>query len=385
MSELWFWQTVISPHMAALASACAARGHRVTYVAQVGMTEDRLRQGWAVPKMPGVVLRLAGTATAMRQAAEDAPPQAVHICQGLRGNGLVGVAQRTLRQRHARQWVVMETVEDSGWRGVIKRLLYSAIFLRWRSGLQGVLATGWRTPSWVQARGVSPGKVFPFAYFLPETRLPAVQDLLPGGRPFRVLFVGQLIELKRLGLLLDVLAAVSKSDVPEFCVQVIGSGPLDDALRATSQRLLGTRAEWMGAMPMHEVRRRMAMADVLVLPSRYDGWGAVVSEALMAGTPAIVSAACGSAGVVQASGTGGVFPVDDREALAALLARVIHAGPVPVPARRALADWAQCLGADAGTAYLERILAHAEGRATRPLPPWQPEAGTPGEAVPCAD
>ncbi|HEY1070150.1 MAG TPA: glycosyltransferase [Thermomonas sp.] len=383
MADLWFWQTVVSPHMAALASACAARGHRVTYVAQVAMTEDRLRQGWAVPEMSGVVVRLAGSATAMRQAAKDAVPQAIHLCQGLRGNGLVGVAQRALRKRRARQWVVMETVEDSGWRGAIKRLLYRGLFLRWHSHLQGVLATGWRSVDWVRAQGMPSHSVFPFAYFLPEAVLPAVQAPPPSDRPFRVLFVGQLIELKRLGLLLDVLAAVSNKHVPEFSLQVIGSGPLDAELRAASQRLLGERVEWMGALPMHEVRRQMTAADVLVLPSRYDGWGAVVSEALMAGTPVIASDACGSAGVVQASGAGGVFCADDRDALEALLVRAIDAGPWLVPARRALAGWAQCLGAHAGAAYLERILAHTEGRAAKPLPPWQSDVTGGAESMAC--
>lgn len=347
------------------------------------MTEDRLRQGWSAPEMPGVALRLASSASAMQQAALDAPGQAIHLCQGLRGNGLIGVAQRALRKRRTRQWVVMEAVDDSGWRGAIKRLLYRGLLLRWRSHLQGVLATGWRSADWVQVQGMPSDKVFSFAYFLPEPFLPADQDLPPANRPFRVLFVGQLIELKRLGLLLDVLAAVSNMDVPEFSLQVIGAGPLDAELHAASQRLLGERVEWMGALPMHEVRQQMAAADVLVLPSRYDGWGAVVSEALMAGTPAIVSDGCGSAGVVHASGAGGVFPADDRDALAAQLTRAIQAGPLPVSARRALAGWAQCLGARAGAVYLEQILVHMEGRATRPLPPWQSHATEGTESMAC--
>ena len=175
-------------------------------------------------------------------------------CQGLRGNGLVSAAQKRLRQRHAAQWVVMETVEDSGWRGAIKRMLYHVLFMRRRAYLQGVLATGWRTPAWVQARGVPAAKVFPFAYFLPDVA-PAVEVVASAvNPPFRVLFVGQLIELKRLGLLLEVLAAVSKNDVPAFSLQVIGAGPLEAELRAMDQRLLGARMEWMGTCLLYTSR-----------------------------------------------------------------------------------------------------------------------------------
>ena len=52
-------------------------------------------------------------------------------------------------------------------------------------------------------------------------------------------------------------------------------------------------------------------SDCLVLPSRYDGWGAVISEALMVGTPVICSDNCGAANVVTASNVGSVFSTND--------------------------------------------------------------------------
>jgi hypothetical protein len=71
-------------------------------------------------------------------------------------------------------------------------------------------------------------------------------------------------------------------------------------------------AGW-GSYLSTEVPRAMAQADCLVLPSIHDGWGAVASESLMVGTPVVCSDACGVAGVVQASGVGGVFPVKDKD------------------------------------------------------------------------
>ena len=125
---------------------------------------------------------------------------------------------------------------------------------------------------------------------------------------------------------------------------------------------------------MAQARSRMRDADCLVLPSDYDGWGAVVSEALMAGTPVVCSDACGAATAVSASGLGGVFPAGDRMALAKRLAQVLGAGRQPAIAREALARWARALAADAGAAYLGAVLEHAEGRRDRPAPPWQVNA-----------
>ena len=73
------------------------------------------------------------------------------------------------------------------------------------------------------------------------------------------------------------------------------------AWESLAASLLPNRVQWFGKFPMSEVAKKMADADCLVLPSLHDGWGAVVSEALIAGTPVICSDACGSAGVVEAS------------------------------------------------------------------------------------
>jgi len=107
-----------------------------------------------------------------------------------------------------------------------------------------------------------------------------------------------------------------------------------------------------------------------VLPSRHDGWGAVVSEALMAGTPVVCSDSCGSAGVVRASGQGGVFRSGDREALLSMLKQVIAKGRLPSTDKLSLASWAESLGESAGAAYLLQILDHVVGHIARPSPPW---------------
>lgn len=90
----------------------------------------------------------------------------------------------------------------------------------------------------------------------------------------------------------------------------------------------------------------------------------------MVGTPVICSTACGSAGVVRASGQGGVFNSGDRGELIEHLARAVVGGLVHEPDRIALADWATCLGAKAGAAYLANILHFVSGIGEKPAPPW---------------
>lgn len=370
MQEIWFWQRIVSPHIAGLAVALARLGCNVTYVAEQGLSDDRASQGWTLPVTPGVNVIYAETGDAVAALAQTAPTNAVHICQGIRANGLVGVAQRSLAARGLLQWVLMETVNDDLWYGQIKRAVYSRLFHVRAASLQGVLAAGHRTTEWVSARGMPADRVFPFAYFLPHVN-PSEADGHCESKPYRFIFAGQLIRRKRVDWLITALAGL-RDRAFELCI--VGAGPEEPALRALAARELGDRVRWLGQLPLSEVSAVMAQADCLVLPSVHDGWGAVVSEALMVGTPAICSDACGVAGVVQASGAGGVFPVDERLALAQLLAEQASGGVLPHRHRAKLAAWASCLGADAGARYLLEILAYNEtGQGNRPVSPWMKE------------
>jgi glycosyltransferase involved in cell wall biosynthesis len=365
--SIWFWQAIISPHMAGLAVALARRGCEVTYVAQQAVSADRARQGWSQPDLTGVKLLLAESNAAAAAAAATAQPDSIHLCGGLRANGPIGAAQLALARRCLRQWVVMETVDDAGWRGALRRLAYGLLFRRWSGRLQGVLAIGWATPAWIAARGLPRSDVFPFAYFLPTLGAEGA-DAVRDARRFGFLFVGQLIERKRLGMLIESLRALATWD---FGLTVVGSGPLDRELRTLAEEALPGRVQWLGALPMESVAGEMARADCLVLSSRHDGWGAVASEALMVGTPVVCSDACGAAGVVRASHRGGVFERGAQAGLTTLLERAVRAGPPTAEQRTALAVWARCLGADAGADYLLAVLDHVDGQRDRPLSPWE--------------
>lgn len=109
---------------------------------------------------------------------------------------------------------------------------------------------------------------------------PCLADL-PDGRP-RFLFVGNLVPVKgadRLPALLRLLSA----RWPECRLAVIGDGPL----RA---ELAGSRDEklvLLGRRGPDEVAQAMRGSDVLLLPSRSEGWPTVINEAYAVGTPVV--------------------------------------------------------------------------------------------------
>ncbi len=366
MREVVFWQSMISPHMVSLADALAARGLTVSFVAAEAVSANRAEQGWTVPQLRDARLRLvSGTAHACEVAASF-PATAVHLLQGVRSNGYLSRVVRTLRQLNARCGALMEAVDDRPPLGVLKHPLYTWALSLAPTRPDFVLAIGARTPDWITARHFSADKVFPFCYFLDAK--PGVPIVTRRKGPFQIGFVGRLIELKRLDLLIGALSGLPSYD---FQLVVIGHGPLEISLRRMAESRLGKdRVCWLGRLPMNEARVIIAALDCLVLPSNYDGWGAVVSEALLAGVPAICSDNCGVAAAVRASRSGGVFPVGDERALRGLLKVQIESGPSTAAGRAKLARWARCLSCEVGAEYLEGIIAAVYEDGIRPGVPW---------------
>lgn len=362
--DIWFWQLILSPHMSGLAISLSNMGHQVTCVVARDMSEDRLAQGWIAPEVPGVVIHQVQTADDTHALIKAAAVNSIHFCEGVRANAHISEVQRLIARRGLRQFVVMETVDDAGWLGVLKRLVYRIVFVSRRRSLSGVLCIGQRTTEWVIERGVPRKKAFPFAYFLamPHPSNGAEKKVCESHK-FRFVYIGQLIERKRVSMLLETLSQIENFD---FELTVVGAGPQEAALKELAAKKLRAKVDWVGQVPMADIRGLLSAMDCLVLPSFHDGWGAVCSEALMSGTPVICSDSCGAAGAVLASGVGGVFPRDNQIALRDLLIQSLRNGKIKRLDRESISAWGRVLSAEAGAFYLLEIL---KARAEL-LPPW---------------
>lgn len=363
-SSVVFHQSILSPHMVGLARALARRGHDVTYCATREMSEARASQGWQAPSTEPAKLHMLPNEASIDRFLDHCPEDAIHICQGIRGNDLIHRVQLGLRRRSIKHWVVMETIDDVGVKGLIKRQVYRRLLSNWVPHMHGILATGHRMPSWLEDRGFPKDQIFPFAYFLPG-ELGGCTSTTTTDRPFQITFVGRFIPLKRLDYLIQALEEVEGN----FHLHVIGFGPQEERLRAEAERRIGVdRVSWIGRLRMEDTHRKIGSSDLLVLPSRYDGWGAVASEAMILGVPVLCSTACGVAGAVKASKEGATFD-GGVAAMRAEIDRLIAQGPISEERRAALKVFSQRISTEAGAEYLEKILwQNAVERV--PLAPW---------------
>jgi glycosyltransferase involved in cell wall biosynthesis len=125
-----------------------------------------------------------------------------------------------------------------------------------------------------------------------RVQAPSAEALqLTAGRRL-ILYVGRLDQQKGLEPFFEELPYVF-SEFPSHDLMLVGDGPLQEALRRRAQRLsLDDRVHFAGWRS--DVPAIMAAADVVVLPSRWEGMPNVILEAMAAGKPVVATQAEGT-------------------------------------------------------------------------------------------
>ena len=129
------------------------------------------------------------------------------------------------------------------------------------------------------------------------------------------LAVGALCRRKGIDLLLK---AFARLDAEGWCLVLCGLDRAEGTYQALAQKLgLGDRVLFLGAYPVDRISEVYSAADVFVLPSRFDGWGAVLNEAASVGLPMVGTDLCGGSWhVVDEGRTGFRVRADSVGALA---------------------------------------------------------------------
>jgi glycosyltransferase involved in cell wall biosynthesis len=131
----------------------------------------------------------------------------------------------------------------------------------------------------------------------------------------RFLYCGQLIERKGVDILLNAFLKL-RDRYPCVRLDLVGTGPLEEELRNRIPFDVLDAVTFHGFRPVADLPRIFATADVFVLPSRHDGWGVVVNQAVASRLPVITTTAVGAAHDLVTDGESGfVVAPDSSEAL----------------------------------------------------------------------
>lgn len=119
-----------------------------------------------------------------------------------------------------------------------------------------------------------------------------------------ILYSGQLIERKGVDLLLEAFYKVGES-VPNAKLHLLGGGPLLYKLSQSIPDDFIERIVFFGHIDPVELPNLFWNADIFCLPSRHDGWGVVVNEAIAASLPLVLSDAVGASADLLMDGING--------------------------------------------------------------------------------
>jgi glycosyltransferase involved in cell wall biosynthesis len=235
------------------------------------------------------------THRAMRRAAADFKPDIVQYWTG-----------------RAASYAVAKDALQVGWYGGYRqRKHYRAC-----TEFLGVTADMLRH---IQSQGVAPEHTTLVHNFTERrTAAPLARKTFttPDGVPL-LLALARLHWMKGLDTLLDAMAKL-----PSAYLWIAGDGPDREKLVAQAAQLgIADRARFLSWREDKEAL--LATADICVVPSRYESFGAVLIEAWAAGKPLVAAAAQGPRAYVEDEKNGMLVPMNDAEALARAIGRVI--------------------------------------------------------------
>lgn len=143
-----------------------------------------------------------------------------------------------------------------------------------------------------------------------------------------VLFVGNLLMSKGVGVLIEALAVLGRQGVVPQCL-IVGRGRDEGRLRKMIEKLsLRGNVVLTGTKPHAELPDWYRACDLVALPSFSEGIPNVLLEASACGRP-FVATHVGGIPEIAGETTSRLVPPGDPEALARAIAEVLQWGPIP--------------------------------------------------------
>jgi len=169
--------------------------------------------------------------------------------------------------------------------------------------------------------------------------------------PIRVLWVGRLLRWKKVDTLIR---AFRLLDASRYELTLVGTGP--DEARLLKLSAGRRNIHFSPPVPIEQVRELMQSHDVYILPSNgYEGWGAVVSEALEEGMIVLGSRQAGASATVLPQTH--LFDCGDLRRVATLLGQVL-AGRLH---RVSIGAWSASAAAERLDAFCSTLPVSANG------------------------
>lgn len=269
-------------------------GHEVFVAAAPGPLAAELdSEAYPLPIVQRKPWRLPAAAAAVRRAVRASRPDVIHAYNPTMALA-AGLATR--RGRRPPGLVNLQGGPEEDWPAAVRTVRLSGL---------APVACGPGVAAALEEHGLKPFATVPNAVG------PAPP---PGERLADIVAVGRLVEQKN-----HELAIRAMTQVPGATLAIVGDGPLRPDLERLAAEL---DAPVIFTGVRSDARALMGAADVVVMPSRWEGLPLTALEALASGTPLVATSVRGLRELVT-DGENALLVPEDPDALAAALRRVL--------------------------------------------------------------
>lgn len=366
-----FWQREPSIHQAPLFRALCEQAEisKVIAVFQSPMREERIKSGCQTPDYGNTELIINSSLAKTKDLINLSGKNNIHIFSSITNDkNIRSVFREKIKKNNSFIGLLSEGRDWRGLKGKL-RILQSTMYERfYREKVNFVLSIGYMGAIWYKKCGYTTKDIFDFSYVV-ESNLEKI-NVFEENNYLTFVFIGRLVEIKKLDLLFEAFSKLSNKD---WQLKIIGDGPKRNYLEKLAEELgISEKVIFTGTLENSIAREALGKADVLLLTSYWDGWGAVVNEALMAGVPVVCSNFCGASDLIYKTGYGEVFEYGSLGSLKSVLEKWINNGPLQRAKRQEIMEWSKCIEADAIARYLDEILEYViAGTLVRPVAPWK--------------
>lgn len=328
-----FWQNIIS-HLQSFLIRELANNHDVTLVVLETVSASRIEQGWTVPDIGQAKVKLLQNTSEVEGFVQQSKG-CINVFSGIASYPLIKDVFNRIKGQEPIV-IIAESAIFLGWKKYLRKFLYRIKALKYNKHIDAIFAMGDLGIQCYQKAGFDRNKIHRFQYF---TELPDITTVK--GHPYtgvvKLVFIGQLIHRKGIDKLINAVGLLKSKN---WELHIIGDGEMKPFINAAIQKVhLQSNVFLHGNMKNSEALEYLnENADYLILPSRFDGWGAVVNEALSRGIKVITNEKCGANILVKELNWGTLYnESSDQDLFQALTYNISNFEPVSTEQRQEVA------------------------------------------------
>lgn len=297
MIRINFFLNTLSIHQAPLIRKLSSNSEyliRVFY--EKDLSQERRNLGWYEPNFGNCKVYCLRDLD-VSKIISTIPPGSINIFSGISTYPKIYKIFKKAILTDTKNYVQMESVNEQGFKGYLRKIKYRLLAFKYNKHLSGILSQGGKQ----QFERMGFKKVYDFAYFIDSHN----EVFSHVNLKTRFIYLGALSKRKQIYKLISAIPVGS-----ELSLDIYGSEediPLDSIITLIEKH---ENIEYKGVLRNSDIIKTLITYDYLILPSKSEGWGAVVAEALLSGIGVVVTDVAGIVNYIDKKFSNNIYIVD---------------------------------------------------------------------------